>query len=180
MFLFQDVVRLPLQDAVLIWRYPENVSYRCPAAVLLVMGAAQYDGQPSPAFQGRLDMAARLYREGCSKRIVVSGGDREGDRFSEGEAGVRYLVEQGIPAEFLVAETHARTSYENLRNSLPLLGSDEVLIVTDDMHAFRSRWLARHFGLEAEVVPVPTSEARWAYGGRELISLLAYQSGYLR
>lgn len=180
LFLMQDPVRLALLDAAKIWTVGDASSYSCAADVLLVMGAAQYDGRPSPAFQRRLDLAAELYHEGCARRIVVSGGSREGDRFSEGEAGVAYLAASGVPAEALVAETEARTSFENIRNSLPLLGRGPVLVVTDDMHAYRSRWLVRRFGLEAESATVATGEGRLAYGARELVSLLAYQTGYLR
>lgn len=180
MFVLQDLVRLPLQDALQIWRYPASVTYRCPVDALLVMGAAQYDGDPSPAFRRRLDRAAELYFEGCSEQVVVTGGGQTGDRFSEGEAGVRYLLQEGVPAEVLVAETESHTSFENIRNSLPLLEGDEIIIATDDLHAFRSRWLARHFGLDAEVAVVPTREDRLSYWATEVLSLLAYQSGHLR
>ena len=179
MFVLQDLVRLPLQDALQIWRYPQHATYRCPVDALLVMGAAQYDGKPSPVFQRRLDHAAELYFQDCSQQVVVTGGSLEGDRFSEGEAGVRYLLEAGVPREVLVAETESRDSFENIRNSLPLLDGDRVLIVTDDMHAYRSRWLARNLGLDAEVAAVQTNEDRLSYGARELLSLLAYQTGYL-
>lgn len=170
------IVMLALHDAASIWRYAASQDYRCPADTLLVMGAAQYDGRPSPAFQRRLDRAFELYQEGCAGQIVVSGGKQEGDRFSEGQSGIRYLEGLGVPAERLVSETEARTSYENLRNSVPLLEGG-VLIITDDMHAYRSRWLAHHFGVSAEVAPVRTNGARLEYGLRELVILLAYQLG---
>jgi uncharacterized SAM-binding protein YcdF (DUF218 family) len=180
LFLLQDVIRLPLQAALQIWAYPDSASYSCPVDALLVMGAAQYNGQPSPAFRRRLDLAAELYGRGCAERIVVSGGRRAGDRFSEGEAGVAYLAGKGVPESDLLAETEATTSYQNVRNSLPLLAGSRVVIVTDDMHAFRSRWLARELGLAAEVAAVPVARGRLAYGGRELAGLLAHQTGYLR
>lgn len=180
MFLLQDLVRLPVQDALQIWRYPESVTFRCPVDAILVMGAAQYDGEPSPVFRRRLDRAAELYAAGCARQLIVTGGSQRGDRFSEGQAGLRYLREAGVPDAVLVAETRSRTSYQNIRNSLPLLDGDELLIVTDDMHAYRSRWLARYFGLDAEVATVATSGNRLMYGARELLSLLAYQSGYMR
>lgn len=180
LFLLQDPVRFPLADAVRIWAHRESANYRCPADSLLVMGAAQYDGVPSPVFRRRLDLAFELYLSGCAPQIVVSGGRGAGDRFSEGEAGTRYLSSRGVPEGALVAETEAGTSYENVRNSAPLLQGHRVLIVTDDMHAFRSRWLAEKFGLDASVATVSTESGRLAYGGRELVGLLAYQVGYLR
>lgn len=180
LFLLQDPVRLPLLDAAQIWAYRDSGGYRCPVDSILVMGAAQYDGTPSPAFKRRLDLAFELHEAGCAGRIVVSGGSRHGDRFSEGEAGTDYLAGKGVPEGALLAETEAGTSFENVRNSLPLLAGGTVLIVTDDMHAFRSRWLAGQFGLDADVATVATERGRLAYGGRELVGLLAYQTGYLR
>lgn len=168
------------QEALAIWRYGAASAATCPARTLLVMGAAQYDGRPSPVFRGRLDKALELFRAGCAERIVVSGGRQEGDRFSEGQAGVRYLRERGVPPEALVEETEASTSFENLRNAAPLLGAGPVVIVTDDLHAYRSRWLARRLGVDAEVAPVPTRSGRVAYGLRELVILTAYQLGVLR
>jgi uncharacterized SAM-binding protein YcdF (DUF218 family) len=172
------VILVLLQDVSGIWNYQAGQPL-CPAGTILVMGAAQYDGRPSPAFQRRLDRAAELFREGCAPRVVVSGGRQQGDRYSEGDAGVRYLEAQGIPAGQLFSEENATTSFENLRNSLPLLHGD-LLIVTDDMHAYRSNWLARHFGLDARVATVRTHSGRLPYGLRELLVLTSYQAGILR
>lgn len=169
---------LVLNDARGIWNYQPQQPL-CPAEVILVMGAAQYDGRPSPAFQRRLDLASQLFTDGCAKRIVVSGGKQPGDRFSEGDAGVRYLQSLGVPAAQLSSEDAASTSFENLRNSLPLLETD-LLIVTDDLHAFRSSWLARHFGLNGRVATVTTRSGRLMYGLRELLVLTSYQLGILR
>src|SRR5690606_37345343 len=115
--------------------------------------------------------------EGCSERIVVSGGSREGDRYSEGAAGVNYLAAQGVPRAAMQAETRARNSAENLELSLPLV-EGSLLIVTDDLHAHRSQWLARHLGQEdVSVATVPAGGPRLVYAGRELLSLLSYQLG---
>lgn len=155
----------------------------CPAEVLLVMGATQYDGQPSPVFRGRLDRALELYKEGCAPRIVVTGGKRQGDRFSEGETGARYLRERGVPGGALVSETRSKNSAENLRFSRGLLGGaneGRLLIVTDDMHAYRSRWLASRLGFNASVAPVKTQGPKLAYALRELVIVTAYSFGLLR
>jgi uncharacterized SAM-binding protein YcdF (DUF218 family) len=152
----------------------------CPGVPALVMGAAQYDGRPSPAFERRLARALELYREGCATRIVVSGGGRPGDRSTEGEAGVRWLAAQGVPQRDLAAETTATTSAENVLASRPLLGGGPILVVTDDLHAWRTSWLARRFGLEASAVGVPVREGRGAYALRELAAMAAYRSGWLR
>ena len=161
----------------ILW-YPTRARAVCPADTLLVMGAAQYNGTPSPAFKRRLDGALELYQMGCAPRIVVTGGKREGDRTTEGESGARYLQAQGVPEAALASETKSRTSFENLQFSLPLLRGDTgsqdtgsqntVLIVTDDMHAYRSYWLAQHLGLDASVAPVETRGFGLRYALREL------------
>ena len=167
-------------DVIGVLRGPSRTAALCPADALVVMGAAQYDGRPSPALQRRLDEAVTLYREGCAPRVIVSGGRQEGDRSSEGEAGVRYLALQGIPPEALLAETRAHTSMENLTFSRALLDSPDVVIVTDDLHAFRTAWIAKHLGLDARVAGVPVHHGRLPYAAREVFILTAYRLGVLR
>lgn len=152
----------------------------CSADAALVMGAAQYDGRPSPVFERRLNGALELYDRGCVERIVVSGGGQPGDRTTEGEAGVRWLAERGVPERRLLAETSATTSAENVWLSASLLGDGPVLIVTDDLHAWRSVWLARRFGLEASAVGVPARGGRASYVVRELSAMASYRLGWVR
>lgn len=149
----------------------------CPVDTLLVMGAAQYNGEPSPAFARRLDKAYDLYRAGCAGRVVVTGGKQPGDSFTEGGAGVRYLVARGVPTSALVAETQSRSSLENLRLAKPLLAGKRLLIVTDDLHAYRTELLARHLGLEAQVARVTTHGPRLGYALREAAGIAAYLLG---
>jgi uncharacterized SAM-binding protein YcdF (DUF218 family) len=150
----------------------------CRAETALVMGAAQYDGRPSPALARRLEVALELHRDGCVARIVVSGGARPGDRSSEGAAGVAWLRARGVPPEALAAETTARTSDENLTASRPLLGEGRVLIVTDELHAWRSLWLARRAGLSASAAAAPVPSGRLRYAARELAAMAAYRVGW--
>ena len=144
-----------------------------PAPTLLVLGASQLGGQPGPAFRRRLDHALTLYRQGSVTRIVVSGGVGMGDLFSEGEIGVRYLRGQGVPVGVLRAEEASRTTFQNLRNSRPLLPG-AVTLVTDNVHARRAVSLARAEGLAADVSSVrirPTPR----YLLRESLALLAWR-----
>lgn len=152
----------------------------CSAEAALVMGAAQYDGRPSPVFERRLRGALELYERGCVERIVVSGGGQPGDRTTEGEAGVRWLADRGVPEGRLLAETGATTSAENVRLSASLLGDGPVLIVTDHLHAWRSVWLARRVGLQASGVGVPAGSGRAAYLVREATAMASYRLGWLR
>lgn len=167
------------RDAYLIWEAPVADPI-CAGGTALVMGAAQYDGEPSPAFQRRLDRTLELYRAGCVDRIVVSGGNKGGDRFTEGESGVRYLVARDVPSHAVAAEVTASTSLENLSYSLGLVGDDDLLVVTDDLHAHRTKWLAGRLGLDADLAPVEVRSGRTAYGLRELFILFVYQLGFVR
>ena len=123
-------------------------------AFLVVLGAAQYGGRPSPALERRLEAALVLYRQGLAPRIAVAGGRSPGDRFSEGEVGCRYLEAKGVPKEALLCETRSQNTYENLLFLKPHLRG-KVLLVTDAPHLPRALLLARLLGLEAEGHPVP-------------------------
>ncbi len=172
-----------LRDAIGIWSYTFNsatFTATCTAQTVLVMGAAQYDGRPSPAFQRRLDKAHDLYEQGCASSIIVTGGKRLGDRFSEGEAGANYLVSLGVPKAVLQSETKSVSSFENLDLSRPLLTDKNLTIVTDDLHAYRTHYLARKLGYSAELQTVFNPYKRFAYGLRELLGLMAYHLGMVR
>lgn len=145
-----------------------------PAPTLLVLGAAQYNGRPSPAFQRRLDHALTLYRAGGVRRILVTGGVGDGDRYSEGAVGLRYLAQHGVPERQLRAETRSRNTLENLEYSRPLLRGP-VTLVTDEAHAPRALALAAGLGLRATVSSVPLDTPSLRYRLRERLALLAYR-----
>ncbi len=151
----------------------------CPVDALLVMGAAQYDGVPSRAFERRLAGALRLADAGCAETVMVSGGQRPGDRLSEGEAGVRWLAARA-PDLTLTAEMRATTTVENLRFSADLLSDARWLVVTDDLHAARVRYAVARLGLDAQVVGVATRAGRPAYALREAAATIAYRLGAFR
>ena len=141
------------------------------------MGAAQYDGTPSPQLAARLDHVVELWPQGVAPLVVVTGGNRPGDRFTEAQASADYLRQRGVPAEDIVLEDSGRTSYESLRNVADLLGQrqlDDVLIVTDPYHALRSRLIAEEVGLRAVVSPTPTSVVT---GGDQLSHQLEEAAG---
>lgn len=127
---------------------------------IVVMGAAQYDGEPSPQLAARLDHVVELWPRGLAPLVVVTGGNRPGDRFTEAEASAAYLTGRGVPAEAIVLEDQGTTSYESLQGVAALLrqrGLDDVLIVTDPYHSLRSRLIAEDVGLKAHVSPTPTT-----------------------
>ena len=130
-----------------------------PVDAIVVLGAAQYDGRPSPQLAARLDHALTLWPEGLAPMIVVTGGNQPGDRFTEADASAAYLTERGVPSDAIVLEGEGASTYESMKNVAVLLGErvDSVLIVTDPYHALRSRLIAADLGFEAYVSPTPTS-----------------------
>ena len=137
-----------------------RIDQRYEADAVVVLGAAQYDGRPSPVLQARLDHAATLYRDGYAGRIVVTGGIVQGDRMSEATAGQRYLVANGVPADDIVVEAEGRNtagSLEAVADYLRGEGIARVILVSDPFHLARLRIEARRLGLEPSTSPTRTS-----------------------
>jgi uncharacterized SAM-binding protein YcdF (DUF218 family) len=131
-----------------------------PVDAIVVMGAAQYDGRPSPQLAARLDHVVEIWPSGVAPLVVVTGGNIPGDRFTEAEASAEYLIERGIPADVILLENTGSTSQESLTSVSEMLaarGLDDVMIVTDPYHALRSRLIAEEVGLDAEVSSTDTS-----------------------
>jgi uncharacterized SAM-binding protein YcdF (DUF218 family) len=134
-----------------------------PASAIIVMGAAQWDGKPSPVLKERLDHAAQLWRDGEAPLVVVTGGKQPGDRVTQGTAGYAYLRDQGLPDEAIKVEVEGTNSYEELSASSLIVrnaGLDpNVLIVSDGYHAYRVRSIAEEVGLDAGVSPSTTTSS---------------------
>lgn len=146
---------------VQVWLTSRHYDSR-PADAIVVMGAAQYNGVPSPDLASRLDEAVLLWRAGDARRIMVTGGKENGDRFTEAEASARYLEGRGVPAAD-VLEAGGRDSWENLSLSAPQLrelGATAVLIVTDPFHEDRSLAIASDLDLTPYPTPTRTSPIR--------------------
>ena len=127
-----------------------------PAEAIVVFGAAQYDGRPSPVLKSRLDHAFKLYEEGLADIIVVTGGRKEGDRFTEAAASANYLISRGVPDSALRREVQGTTSWESLAAAARILreeGLDDVLLVSDPYHSYRIASIADELGLTADVSP---------------------------
>lgn len=130
------------------------------AQAIVVLGAAQYNGEPSPVYEARLDHAAELYQDGMADVIVTTGGRLEGDTTDEANAGAAYLIEQGVPESALRLEVDGRNSWESLAASARFLqdeGIDDVILVSDPYHSFRLGQIAGEIGLDAHVSPTDTS-----------------------
>jgi uncharacterized SAM-binding protein YcdF (DUF218 family) len=129
------------------------------ADAIVVMGAAQYDGVPSPDLQARLDEALALYQKGDAPLIVVTGSKEKGDVYTEAEAGARYLEANGVPAHAIV-QAGGNDSWSNLTDAASKLkgrGVDSVLVVTDPFHEDRSMAIASTLGFQPYPTPTHTS-----------------------
>ena len=127
---------------------------------IVVLGAAQYNGRPSPVFKARLDHAATLYHDRVAPLIVVTGGKQTGDMFTEATSGANYLHDKGIPDSAILRETTSHTSWESLSAAARVLrhrGERQVVLVSDPFHALRIRSIANELGLDAVTSPTRTS-----------------------
>jgi uncharacterized SAM-binding protein YcdF (DUF218 family) len=134
-----------------------------PVDAIVVLGAAQYDGRPSPVLAARLDHALELWQEGLAPRIVVTGGRQPGDRFTEAQASASYLIDRGVPDEAILREVQGTTSWESLAAAARILrqrGLASVVLVSDPYHAKRIAGIAEELGLTAFTSPTRTSPDR--------------------
>lgn len=166
-----------------VWQVA-RVDDRRPVDVVVVLGAAQYDGSPSPIFASRLRHAQQLYRDGVASRIVTVGGRRAGDGFTEATAGRRYLAARGVPDNVLVAIPEGSDTLESLRAVAHAAGERgwrSALLVSDPWHSLRARTMARDGGLDAWSSPtrsgpvVQTRQTQARYIVRETGALLFYR-----
>jgi uncharacterized SAM-binding protein YcdF (DUF218 family) len=133
---------------------------RRPVDAIVVLGAAQYNGRPSPVLRARLDHALELYGEGLAPVVIVTGGVGRGDTTSEAAVGRRYLAAHGVPLNAIVAQDEGRTtraSMNAVRRWLRSRGLHRVLLVSDPFHMFRLRLEARRTALEAATSPTESS-----------------------
>lgn len=127
---------------------------------IVVLGAAQYDGRPSPQLTARLDHAIALWNAGRSHLIIVTGGKQQADRFTEAESAAKYLEEHGVPIAEIALENNGSTTRESLigvREILVARDMHSMLIVTDPYHSLRARMIAQDLDMQAFVSPTRTS-----------------------
>jgi uncharacterized SAM-binding protein YcdF (DUF218 family) len=128
-----------------------------PADAIGVLGAAEYDGRPSPVYRARLDHALELYHRGIAPLIITLGGSG-GDAYSEGSVGEEYLISKGVPEEDIIAETESRNTEESARRIAVIArvnGLHRLVIVSDDTHMFRIHAICAADGLDVLTSPRP-------------------------
>ena len=143
-----------------------------PSDAIIVLGAAEYDGRPSPVLAARLDHAIQLYRDGIAPVIVVTGGRQPGDRFTEAGASADYLHKHAIPETAILRETTGRTSWESLESAARFLENRHmarVVLVSDPYHSERIKAIAHEVGLDAVTSPTRTSPIKGSAAFKRLL-----------
>src|SRR5215510_7521419 len=131
------------------------------ADVIVVFGAAEYVGKPSPVFKARLDHAADLYRKGLAPVIIATGGPGTDPKFSEGAVGREYLKSVGIPEDHLIAETQSPDTAESARRVSTIMRANHMntcLAVSDGYHIFRIKSMLSREGVTVYGAPRPNSK----------------------
>jgi uncharacterized SAM-binding protein YcdF (DUF218 family) len=139
------------------------------ADAIVVMGAAQYDGRPSPLFAARLDHAIDLYHEGVAPRLIVTGGKREGDRTTEAASAREYMLRHDVPEEAILTEDTSRTTLQSIRGVEALMqgsGLRTAVFVSDPTHMLRVLRMAADEGIDAYGSPTRTSPLERDAAGR--------------
>lgn len=183
--LLLSVVAVVGATALAVWRaaHHDDASEVGTADLIVVLGAAQYNGDPSPVFAGRLDHAALLFRQGRASRVVVVGGNRPGDRTTEAESGRDYLIAKGVPSTSVQAEPVGNTTFESLSALAVWMrerGLHSAFLVSDPWHNLRIERMASDLGFEGHASATWTSaatteETRFGGYARETLAYLYYR-----
>lgn len=140
--------------------YWERRDMARPAAAIVVMGAAQYAGRPSPVLRARLEHALGLWRRGLAPTMIFTGGFGDRDTTSEAAVGRRYAIARGVPPQAILIENSGRTTSASLEHVASLMEggtSRSVILVSDPFHMLRLAIIARRFGLDPYTSPTRTS-----------------------
>jgi uncharacterized SAM-binding protein YcdF (DUF218 family) len=155
--------------AVLVWSSRDEAR---PAQAIVVLGAAQYAGRPSPVLRARLDHALDLWNRHLASLLILTGGTGSGDITSEAAVGRTYAKRHGVPDSAILVESEGRTTSESMKavaGMLEVRGLQSALLVSDPFHMLRLRILAKRFGFTPYTSPTRTSpidpnrEERWKY-----------------
>ena len=177
-------VLLVFGTAFRVWQVA-RIDDRDKADVVVVLGAAQYSGKPSKVLEARLRQAKALYDQDVAEYVVTAGGRREGDRYTEAEAGRLWLMKRGVPGDRIIDVGQGNDTLGTLRAvaaEVKKRGWSTAVIVSDPWHSLRARTMAGDAGLDAWTSPthtgpiVQTRETQAKYILRETAALLYYRA----
>src|SRR5262245_45198392 len=154
------------------------------ADAIVVMGAAQYNGHPSPVLKARLDHALYLYSKGYARSIITTGSYGPDENFSESHVSTQYLIQQGIHPDHIITQQGSGTTRDSIHDATVLMRAKSwksALVVSDGFHLYRSKRMFEDEGITAYTSPVPNSpieggsSQRLWYSIREVVLLCAYR-----
>ena len=153
---------------VVFWEHRDTAR---PASAIVVLGAAQYVGRPSPVLRARLDHAIELWRKGLAPRLIFTGGVGDHDTTSEAAVGQRYAIGRGVPPRAILIENAGRSTAASLQHVATLMDAEpsrDVILVSDPFHMLRLSILARRFGMTpfsspTRTSPISKSPEAWKY-----------------
>ncbi|MEI6365083.1 MAG: YdcF family protein [Actinomycetes bacterium] len=180
-------IAIPLFTAGMVFATAQ-IDNRRPSDVIVVLGAAQFDGRPQPVLQARLDHAKRLYQDGVAKRIMTVGGKQKGDRYTEATAGRNALIAAGVPASAIISVGTGRDTYSSLvaaAKKMDAKGLCTATLVSDPWHLLRSQAMAKDLGMKPVTSPDQNSPTQGAaaitrYIVRETAARLYYAANQAR
>lgn len=154
------------------------------ADAIVVFGAAEYSGRPSPVYRARLDHAFELFKHGVAPVVITTGGSGADPSYSEGGVGRDYLMSRGIPESSLIAETQGADTAQSAKRVGVILRANHMrscVAVSDAYHVFRIRRLLEHEGVQVRVAPRPDSlpHTQWQRAEavlREAVSYLLWRA----
>ena len=137
-----------------------------PSDVIVVLGAAEYAGRPSPVFKARLDHALNLYHHGIAPMMVTTGGKGDDPQFSEGGVGRKYLIDHGVPDE----------ATERVATIMQKNGMKSCVVVSDGYHLYRAKQMLGRYGVQVYGAPrpQPRPKSRWQRAVLVLREVLSY------
>ena len=155
------------------------------ADAIVIFGAAEYAGHPSPVYRARLDHGYELFQQGMAPVVITTGGSAQDPDFSEGGVGRDYLLRRGVPEQALIAETQGSDTAQSaarVANIMRANGMHSCIAVSDAYHVFRIRALLEHEGVQVELAPRPESRPhplweRFVAVMREAMSYLVWEAG---
>jgi len=168
---FLTFVALWIASALAVFVFAARDNAR-PADAIVVLGAAQYDGRPSPVLKARIDHALTLFNRKLAPRLIVTGGRGEGDTTSEAAVARNYAMRRGVADSAILLESAGRTTEESIRGVAAILEARDLssaVLVSDPAHMFRLWVLANRFGITPHTSPAQTRpmtqnrRARWRY-----------------
>jgi uncharacterized SAM-binding protein YcdF (DUF218 family) len=151
-----------------------------PADAIVVFGAAEYAGRPSPVYRARLDHAYDLFQQGAAPVVITTGGSAADPTFSEGGVGHDYLMRRGIPEAKLIAETQGTDTASSAERVAVIMRTNRMrscVAVSDEYHVFRIRKLLEHEGVQVYVAPRHDSRPRSLW--QRMLAVLREAASYV-